>query len=283
MSDDPFMAGQEQSRLIREELRALRADVETMVRSEVERMGYPRRDVESMVREMVARELAGQRRSARAALEYWLPGIAALAAVLLLALGWLGWRTLRPTSTVSSPSAASAAAGADPAAGGAAPAADPAAAEDGAAAVLGAVEVDTPAPLSPAERAAVYDSLLRAGSPELEPLVTRLAAASTDPEVRAAIAGWRGRTANAAQFGRLHAALVQLVLREEARPGLVLDGAILRDPCRGDTCGALLEVWRVRGDSLGLPPFPAGGVPAAEPLGVAERVLVLSRIRPERP
>jgi hypothetical protein len=201
--------------------------------------------------------------------------LAGVGVVVGLAVGAVGYRTLVGPVDDDTPTAVEASAPAPPAEGGEGTpaAADPAARD--------------PAPLSgtsPSERAALYDSLLDSRSERLVPLIERLEAAGPAVPVAEAARTWRaGGALDAGGRRRLHDALVQLALNDEAGAGLALDGLLTRDPCRGNSCGALLELWRTRGEELGMPELPAEPASDTPTLGVAERVLVLGRLEAAGP
>jgi hypothetical protein len=133
------------------------------------------------------------------------------------------------------------------------------------------------APPDPAQLASRYDSLLDAHGRELVRLVDRLPAQTTNAAVNAAVDAWRVGAMTADQKARLHTALVQSVLRDEVDSTLLIDGNILRNPCGGRSCTALLQLWRERGPEFGLPAWSATGAADGATLAVVERVLVLER------
>ena len=111
----------------------------------------------------------------------------------------------------------------------------------------------------------------------LHALVDALDGQSPGADVRTAIAAWRLGRMSDAQRERLHAALVQSVLRAEVDSSLAIDGNILREPCGGSSCGALLELWQERGEALGLPAWSAAAAADPNTIRTVERILVLDR------
>ena len=259
---DPFRRGQRETEALKAALDDLREDVAAMVREEVARAERSRPDVEAAVREAVARERS---RSSGPPPVWRTVGLVAVGAALGVFAGALGYRYVavapgeaEPLSPVREVAET---------AGEGAAASDP----------VGTPQESGRAPApGPEELAALYDSLLAARSDRLAPLVGRLEAAGPAAPVSEAIAAWRsGAALDAGARRRLHDALVQLALNEVAGAGLVLDGLLARDPCGGSSCGALLALWRERGDELGMPPLPEDAARDTETLALAERVLVL--------
>lgn len=278
--DDPdaFARDQAEAEALREALDGVREDVAAIVREEVARVGMSPSELERMVRDAVAREARrpGAAPSGPTRPGWLVPALAGGGLVVGLALGVFGYRALDDRSAggmdapaeATAPATRTATAGGDGAAGtagdGSSPSGEPA---SGAAS------------LTPSESAELYDSLFATGSERLAPLVSRLEEAGPADPVSAAIETWRaGVDLDDAQSRRLHDALVQLALNEEAAAGLTLDGLVSRGPCRGNSCGALLELWRERGDSLGMPVLPDDPTVDSETLAVAERVLVMGRL-----
>ena len=125
------------------------------------------------------------------------------------------------------------------------------------------------------QRAAVYDSLWQAHSPRFTPLFAQIEGATQDDGVKQALNAWKAGSLSALQRDLLHSALVQYSLREEMGAELALDGQLLRNPCRGASCSALLNFWETRGQGYGLPPVPEDAPRNTEALRTAENVLVL--------
>lgn len=124
------------------------------------------------------------------------------------------------------------------------------------------------------QRAAVYDSLWTARSPLFRPLLERVAGATETDEVEEAIGAWEG-TLTPLQDDLLRSALVQYVLREEVDGQLVVDGHLLRNPCRASSCSALLNLWESKREEYGLPAVPEDAPRNPTALRVAENVVVL--------
>jgi hypothetical protein len=254
---DPFQRGQEATEAVRRELEALREDARALVRDEVERAGMPRSELQRLVAEAVRREVASRGSAAPA----WRSvGLVALGSVIGVLAGALGYAALAGPGDV-------------PASSPGEPARD--------AATVAAIDSPAPAPPppTPEERAALYDSLFAAREGGLEPLVAALETGGAAVPVVEAAGAWRaGGDLTAVQARRLHDALVQAALNATTGSSLRLDGFLTRDPCAGDSCGALLELWRVRGGELGMPPLPERAASATDILALVEKVLVLSRM-----
>jgi hypothetical protein len=130
-------------------------------------------------------------------------------------------------------------------------------------------------PESATARAAVYDSLWQARSEVFSPLLEQVEGATEESTVRRAIDAWRDGTASPLQRDLIHSALVQYSLQQQTGAELVLDGQLLRNPCRGASCSALLNFWENRGSAYGLPPVPEDAPRNTGALRMAESVLVL--------
>lgn len=128
-------------------------------------------------------------------------------------------------------------------------------------------------------RAAVYDSLWLARSPIFAPLVERIESETEEGTVERAIVAWRDGSATPLQTDLLHSAFVQYALRQEMGADLAVDGQLLRNPCRGASCSALLNFWETRGGEHALPPVPEDAPRNTQALRVAESVLVLSELQ----
>jgi hypothetical protein len=197
----------------------------------------------------------------------------AVASVLVVAMvGWLGVRALRdepPTPAITL--------GGDT---------SPATLSQGATADAREVEEQSNSPSrfflmlpeDASQRAAVYDSLWDARSPLFEPLLVHLERATSDRAVNEALEAWRAASLTPLQSDLLHSALVQYALTQETGADLTVDGQLLRNPCRGTSCSALLNFWETRKDSLGLPPVPEDAPTDPAALRVAENVLVLGAL-----
>jgi hypothetical protein len=133
-------------------------------------------------------------------------------------------------------------------------------------------------PEDASQRAAVYDSLWDARSPLFDPLLVHLERSTSDRGVNDALEAWRGATLTPLQSDLLHSALVQYALTQATGADLTVDGQLLRNPCRGTSCSALLNFWETRRDSLGLPPVPDDAPTDPAALRVAENVLVLGAL-----
>jgi hypothetical protein len=260
---DPFERGQRESEELRKALDDLRDDIRAMVREEMARRDEVPADVEGSIREAVRIEV----RSHTAPRPFWgSVGLVAVGVVIGLAMGALGYGALVVGADDRESPVATAGEEAEVDAPGASASGSP------------PDDRENPTPATPDERAALYDSLLATRSARLEPLVLRLEAAGAAAPVLAAVEAWRaGRELDPEERRRLHDGLVQLSLNEEAGAGLALDGLLTRAPCRGSSCGALLELWTERGTELGMPPAPEGAAADSAALAVAERVLVLRR------
>ena len=72
-----------------------------------------------------------------------------------------------------------------------------------------------------------------------------------------------------------------MVLKERVDSTLSIDGSILRDPCGGSSCTALLEYWRGRDGAPELPPFPTGSaLVGPELVGLVERAVLFELVEP---
>jgi hypothetical protein len=195
----------------------------------------------------------------------------AVASVLVVALvGWLGIRALR-----DEPPAPALTLGGDT---------SPATLSEAAAASEVEEQAQSPSrfflmlPDDASQRAAVYDSLWDARSSLFEPLLVHLERATSDRAVNDALQAWRAAALTPLQSDLLHSALVQYALTQETGADLTVDGQLLRNPCRGTSCSALLNFWETRKDSLGLPPVPDDAPTDPAALRVAENVLVLGAL-----
>jgi hypothetical protein len=213
----------------------------------------------------------------------WLVGVAALSVFVVAAVAWLAVQAFRgdaepPMLTVGGADTAPPVLQAPPADENEIGIAD--VGDAGAAPATGAAERSadrffTLLPSSATARAAVYDSLWSARSPMFDPLFERVESATRETTVRRALAAWRAGSATPLQRDLLHSALVQYALREEMGAELSVDGQLLRNPCRGASCSALLNFWETRRDDYALPPIPEDAPRNTQALRVAENVLVL--------
>jgi len=274
--DDGFDTAREGTELLRRELADLRREIETLVRQEVGRSAADPRKLDAIVQDTVRREV---RREVDARTPWlltqinWLAPVLGLAVGIALGLSAYAALTMRgaatDTTTLAAADPAATAAGAD-----AATAANP----NGAASPNAAANGTGALPVDPTARAAAYESMLTSGSPDLAPLIERLEAAGPAGDVRTSIAAWRIGRMTPAHAERLHSAFVQLSLRENGATGLVIDGQILRDPCRGTSCGALLELWQRTPSTAGWPAYGAGSAADTAAVRRVERLLVASAL-----
>ena len=244
VDDRDFERERELTGMYRDALDAFAEDARRIVREEVAAAQSSRGEAEDLVR-----------RGANPAGLPWTA--AALAATIVITALGAAWGVVRlagpgPADTVTLAGTDSAAVG-----------------EDSTTATESTLAT-RPAPATPRELAARFDSLFDARDDRLAAIV--LSAAS--PSLAARVDDWAlGRTENDLL---VHNILVQLALRAVVDSTLTVDGAILRRPeCRGETCGALLAHWRAHQDDPRYPPL--GAAPAADGDGIAlvERVLVL--------
>jgi hypothetical protein len=255
---DAYRASRDQTEGLERELRDIRRDVEAIVTQEVRRATDPAR-VEGIVRDAVRRELSA--RTPWLVLHAgWVGPLVGVLLGLSLGLGVFAVVLARRDRAI--------------------PAADTTVATlDAPALPAASASPETTAPAAdPAQLAARYDSLFGAADGAFHPLLGAVDSATTNAVVQRAVAAWGQRALTQAERDRLHGALVQLALRDLVEPALVVDGEILRDPCRGTTCGALLRVWRDRGRELALPPYHAGAAADGAAVRQAERVLVMTRV-----
>ena len=211
---------------------------------------------------------------------FWLVGVAALSVIVVAAVGWLTFNTFsgageEPTLTVGGDSALPLG---GPVGDSDGAREDSVPGEDSVTAAAEPEEADrffTLLPESANARAAVYDSLWQARSEVFSPLLERVESATEETTVRRALVAWRAGSLTPLQRDLLHSAFVQYALREQTGANLELDGQLLRNPCRGASCSALLNFWETRGQSLGLPPVPDDAPRNTEALRMAESVLVL--------
>jgi hypothetical protein len=254
VSGDAFRDEQALTDALRDELRQVRGDVEAIVRQEVARAGIDPAHVQAVVRQAVAKELDARTPWALARIRWVGPAIG-VAVGLALGLSTFAVFAVRRAPVPPQEPVAQAEAPAPPA----------------------ALQTAPDVRADPAALAARYDSLLAAHAPPLGALVDALDPQTRNADVRTAIAAWRlGRMSDTPR-DRLHAALVQAVLRAEVDSALTIDGNILREPCGGRSCGALLKLWQERGEAFGLPAWSADAAADVTTIGTVERILVLDR------
>lgn len=203
--------------------------------------------------------------------EWWkLGGLGLLAALVVALVGWFAIRGLRRESVASAPVSE--------------PAPSDVVAPAPAMPAAGEAPAESAPPLAslpddPAARQALYDSLFAARSPLFDPLLATLEAEAGNRDIERALGAWRGNSMDAQFADLIHSALLQHVLRGASDPRIVIDGQVLRNPCRGRSCTALLNVWEQQGDRYRLPPVPAEAATDPRALRQAEAALVLSWIQ----
>ena len=265
---DAFEEGRDAAEQRRSDLDVLREVVRAIVRAEVERAGMSESDLERLVAELVEKRAANASGLSRWPATAWV-AVGVAGGVLVGAFGY-GMLTGRAPDAGSAETGISAVGVGVPSAAGLDPGVE----------ALDSVVAPAVSPaLSPADRAAVYDSLFDARAALLGPLISDLEASSIALPVSEAIQAWRGGGAlTAGQRRRLHDGMLQLTVGGLTGVALSLDGLVTRGPCSGSSCGALLDLWRTRGEELGLPPFPADAANDAAELSVVERLLLLGRL-----
>jgi hypothetical protein len=137
--------------------------------------------------------------------------------------------------------------------------------------------VATP-PTDPAARQVYYDSLFAARSSLFDVLIAAVEPETKDRPVKRAIAAWRAGPVDAQDADLIHSALLQHELKS-VDPRIEIDGQVLRNPCRGRSCTALLTVWKTQRERYGLPPVPADATTNAKVLRQAEAAVVLAAMR----
>jgi hypothetical protein len=214
---------------------------------------------------------------------FWLLGVAAVSLLVVAAVGWLGVQAFTgsddpPTLMVGGDSTS--------------PLSGPVAAANGVLDTAPKLEAESEVvrdsvetaeffallPDSAGQRAAVYDSLWQAHSPIFDPLFARIESSTSETTVKRALGAWHNGSLTALQKDLLHSALVQYALREEMGADIAVDGQLLRNPCRGASCSALLNFWEARGQGFGLPPVPEDAPRNTQALRTAESVLVLKTL-----
>jgi hypothetical protein len=203
-------------------------------------------------------------------------GLGAAAAVVVGLIGWFAIRGLQRES--ESDEMATGAEGTSPAVvAPAEPAPAPAPVAEQPAAVP-ASPLET-VPTDPTARQTLYDSLFTARSPLFDPLLAQVQGETEERSVQRALGAWREGPLDAQDADLVHSALLQHVLRAEIDPRIEIDGQVLRTPCRGRSCTALLNAWQQRRDQYGLPPVPVNAPTDPRALRQAEAALVLSWLR----
>ena len=142
-----------------------------------------------------------------------------------------------------------------------------------------APDVLASAPADPAALVVFYDSLFAARSPIFDTLIATVEQQTSDRPLKRAIAAWRGGSMDAQQIDLVHSAMVQRVLKLDTDPRITLDGQLLRNPCRGRACLALLKFWKVKGIQYGLPQVPADAATNVAGLRQAEVALVFGWLK----
>ena len=258
MDDRAFEHERKLTGMYRDALDAFREDARRIVHEEVG-AARPRPDeMEELVRGVVAEEVGRRGGSGRAGgLPWSAGGLAAALVIAVLGAAWgiavvAGWGG-------SSPDAAGESGGGGGVAG---VVPDP---SEGSGRAPAQVLSE---PANPVRLTARYDSLFTARDPRIGAMLLAIPASGR----AAALDGW----AAGGNGDVVHDFLVQLALRGLVDAALDVDGAILRGPpCRGDTCGALIEHWRAHRGDPRYPPL--GPDPAADAAGLAqvERILIL--------
>jgi hypothetical protein len=201
--------------------------------------------------------------------------IGAAAALVVALIGWFAIRGLQQES-------ASTAAEEAPAPVTATAPVQPAAPPPAAVTELPSAEASSPLatlPTDPSARQALYDSLFAARSALFDPLLAQVQSETSEQPVQRALAAWREGPVDAQDADLIHSSLLQHVLKAEIDPRIEVDGQVLRNPCRGRSCSALLNAWEQRRDQYGLPPVPENAPTDPRALRQAEAALVLSWLR----
>lgn len=142
-----------------------------------------------------------------------------------------------------------------------------------------APDVLTSAPADPAALVVLYDSLFAARSPVFDTLLTTVDQQSGERSVKRAVAAWRGGSVDAQEADLIHSAFVQRVLKLDTDPRIEIDGQLLRNPCRGRSCAALLTFWKAKGIQYGLPQVPSDASTNVTGLRQAEVALVFGWLK----
>ena len=256
MDDREFERERKLTGMYRDALDAFREDARQIVREEVAAARPGPGELEELVRRTVEEEMESRRGTDSGGLPWSAAGLAA--AIVIAALGAVWGVTL-----VAGPGGVRPGSPGD---------------SDGAGEVVGAgvdaAETTAPAlpgfpPAAPslAGPAARFASFFASRDRRLGGVL-----ATAPPSIRAAaLDSWAADGAVEAAYDFL----VQLALRGLADSTLEIDGAILRSPCRGQTCGTLIEHWRAHRGDARYPPL--GPDPAADAAALAqvERILIL--------
>ena len=117
------------------------------------------------------------------------------------------------------------------------------------------------------------------GASDLSSWLAELESANPAGAVQGSLAAWKTGSMTALEKDLLHSALVQYALRDLTGADLPLDGQVLRNPCRGPSCTALLHLWQTRAQEYGLPPVPGNAASEPNALRTVENVVVLRRLQ----
>lgn len=202
-------------------------------------------------------------------------GLGVVVALAVALIGWFAIRGLQKDS-VEKTAAVDTTAHAGPAQGAPAapaPAVAPSAATGDSAKGAGPL---AQLPTDASARQALYDSLFTARSPLFEPLLSTIQSESSDKGVQRALTDWKSGSVDAQDADLIHSAFLQHVLKGEVDPRIEVDGQVLRNPCRGRSCSALLNVWEHQQAKYGLPPVPDNAPTDPRALRQAEAAVVLS-------
>ncbi|MBW3534769.1 MAG: hypothetical protein KY453_06050 [Gemmatimonadetes bacterium] len=135
-------------------------------------------------------------------------------------------------------------------------------------------------PDAPAAQVQLYDSLFQARSPLFAPLLDSVAAESDARQVTDAVEAWRGDgDLGAKDRDVVQSALVQWILMREIDQRVDVDGELLRNPCRGTSCSALLNIWQMGSEAFGFPEMPDDAPTNTDALRTVEAMLVLERMQ----
>ena len=135
-------------------------------------------------------------------------------------------------------------------------------------------------PPSPEARQQLYDSLFAARSALFAPLLDSVAALTDDRDVEGAVEAWGGDgDLGAKDRDLVQSALVQWILKREIDQRVEVDGELLRNPCRGTSCSALLNMWQMGREAFGFPEMPDDAPTNADLLHTVEAMVVLERMQ----
>jgi hypothetical protein len=199
-------------------------------------------------------------------------GLGAAAAVAVALVGWFAIRGLRQEAAEAPPVTTAPASASAPA---------PVTVEPPRVAQVPAADSSPLAllPTDPTARQALYDSLFTARASFFDPLLAQVETETSDRAVQRALTAWKEGPIDAQDADLIHSALLQHVLKAEIDPRIEIDGQVLRTPCRGRSCTALLSAWEQRRDQYGLPAVPANAATDPRALRQAEAALVLGWLR----